>query len=390
MRKPKGIEKLVQQCLRVNELSAGTGRESDDRTLAEALSAYEQSRGRTRHPRSWFMTRLAVAAVVLLGIVLGIVLFEGSSGSAYAIEQTMGALKAITTIHAVGTNWDGNRFEAWNKVDPATGEVLWCCIDWTPFGYRIASRPDGSCVWDKDGKVVRYSNQRIVSDDFRYTHIFEQIVEQMARLGDEDRITVETRKDLAEGKPIIVIHVVTRLQDYRIYVDPQTRLPVRILFDRADDMRQTTRTVDEIHYDVPLPEGMFDFEVPGEWYRDWSLVDDPAKGLAIGARTHEQGAVLTAREYWQAVIDNNWPYADQLRPVADWKTDYHKDRPAELIDVGTPRPERGCTGLVTPCIVRFQDGHLMRVELVIRYRMIDGQASCIIVATWGWPEVLSE
>ncbi len=390
MRKPKGIEKLVQQCLRVNELSDDTGRESDDRTLAEALSAYEQSRGRTRHPRSWFMTRLAVAAVVLVGVVLGIVLFEVSSGSAYAIEQTMGALKAITTVHAIGTDWYGNRFEAWNKVDPATGEVVWCCLDQTPYRYKIASRPDGSCVWDKDGKVVRYSNQRIATHDFRFTHIFEQIAEKMGQLNENERITIEAGKDPARGTPLIVIQVVTRMQDYRIYVDAGTKLPVRLVFDRADNMQQIARTLAEIYYDVPLPEGMFDFQVPPEWYRDWSLLDDPVKGLVIGELTHEQGAVLVAKEYWQAVIDNNWPYADQLRPVADWKTDYHKDRPAELIDVGTPRPERGCTGLVTPCIVRFQDGRLIKVELVINRREIDGQRSCIIVATWGWPKTLSE
>jgi hypothetical protein len=390
MRQPKTFERLVRRCLAARERLSRTDAELDHRTLADAQSAYEQSYRSTVPSHRLFSARLAVAATVLLAALLGTVLFNRSNEPAYAIEQTMGALKAITTIHALGTDWDGNPYEAWNKVDPVTGEVVWCCFDLARFGYRIASRPDGSCVWDKDGKVVRYSNQRIVSDDFRYTHIFEQIAEQMGRLNDDERITVQTQKDPADGQPVIVIHVVTRRQDYRIYVDPQTKLPVRILFDRADDMTQDVRTVDEIQYDVPLPEGMFDFVVPKEWYRDWSLLEDPAKGLGIGARTHEQGAVLTAKEYWQAVIDNNWAYADRLRPVADWKTDYHKDRPTALIDVGTPRPERGCTGLVTPCIVRFQDGRLMRVELVINYRKINGQASCLIVATWGWPKLLSE
>ncbi len=390
MKEPEGIERLVQQCLSAKERLIRTGTELDESTVADALSAYEDSCRRVQHPHRPSLTRLAIAAAILLVVIPPVLLFRDSNGSAYALEQTMGALRAITTIHAIGTDWDGNRYEAWNRIDPATGEVVWCCIDQTPVGYKIASRPDGSCVWDKEGNIVRYSNQRIVSDDFRYTRIFEQMAEQMGRLGDEDRITVETRKDLAEGKSLIVIHVVTRIEDYRVYVDPETKLPVRVVFDRADDMRRDTRTTDEIHYDMPLPEGMFDFKVPREWYRDWSLLDDPAKGLAIGELTHEQGAVLTAKEYWQAVIDDNWAHADQLRPVADWKTDYHKDRPTELIDVGTPRPERGCTGLVTPCVVRFQDGRLEKVELVINYREINGQASCIIVATWGWPKTLSE
>jgi hypothetical protein len=155
-------------------------------------------------------------------------------------------------------------------------------------------------------------------------------------------------------------------------------------------MKQIAKTVDEIYYNEPLPEGMFDFEIPAKWYRDWSLLDDPAKGLAIGDLTHEQGAIKTAGEYWQAIIENNWDYADQLRPVADWKTDYRRDRPTELIDIGQPRPERGCSGLVTPCIVRFADGKTRKIELVINYRQIAGRRSCIIVATWGWPVILSD
>lgn len=384
------MEELAQQCLSANEQLVETGRELDRRTLTDAQRAYDQSCEPVSRSRQPYLAKLAVAATIVLAVILGTLFFDGSDGSAYAIEQTMVALKNITTIHVVGTDWDGNRYEAWNRVDPATGEVVWCCIDQTPVGYRIASRPDGSCVWDGDGNVVRYSNQVIASNDFRYTRVFEQIAEKMGRLSEDDHVTVQTETDPGNGRSLIVIHVVTQVQDYRVYVDRESKLPVRLLFDRADNMQQIARTADEIHYNVPLPDGMFDFEVPREWYRDWSLLDDPTKGLAIGTLTPEQGAVRTAKAYWQAVIDDNWVRANRLRPVADWKSDYHKDRPAELIDVGTPRVQRGCTGLVTPCIVRFQDGRLVKVELVIDYREIAGQRSCIIVATWGWPTMLSE
>lgn len=390
MSAPERIEKLAQQCLSAKEQLVETGRELDHRTLTDALSAYDKSCEQVHRSHRPCLARLAIAAAIVLAVILGIVLFDGPNGSAYAIEQTMAVLKSITTIHVVGTDWDGNRYEAWNKVDPVTGGVVWCSIDQTPSGYKIASRPDGSCVWDEDGNVVRYSNQVIASNDFRYTRVFEQIAEKMGRLSEDDRITIQAERDPANGRSLIVIHVVTQIQDYRIYVDAESKLPVRLVFDRADNMQQIAMSVDEIHYNVPLPEGMFDFEVSREWYRDWSRLDDPAKGLAIGALTPEQGAVRTAKAYWQAVIDNNWVYADQLRPVADWKSDYHKDRPAELIDVGAPRRQRGCTGLVTPCVVRFRNGRLVTVELVINYREIAGRRSCIIVATWGWPKVLSE
>jgi len=335
-------------------------------------------------------TKMAAAAVIIIAIGLGTVLLDKSVSSVYAIEQTIKALENVNTVHVIGTDWDGNPYEAWNKINPETGKSEWVCIDQTPHGYKVASRPDGSCVWDENGNVVRYSNDQIASNDFCYSRVFEQIAQKMVELNDNEKITIQTEKDPFSDKSSIKIHVVTDMQDYRIYVDSVSKLPVRLYFDRADNMKQIARTVDEIYYNEPLPEGLFDFEVPAKWYRGWSLLDDPTKGLAIGDFTHEQGAIKTAREYWQAVIGNNWDYADQLRPVADWKTDYHVDRPAELIDIGQPRPERGCSGLVTPCIVRFADGKTQKIELVINYRQIAGRASCIIVATWGWPQILSD
>jgi len=335
-------------------------------------------------------TKIAAAAVIIIAVGLGFVLLDKSASSVYAIAQTIKALENVTTVHVIGTDWDGNRYEAWNKINPETGKSEWVCIDQTPHGYKIASRPDGSCVWDENGNVVRYSNKPIASNDFRYSQVFEQIAEKMVELNENEKIMIQSEKDPFSDKSFIKIHVVTDIQDYTIYVDSESKLPVRLYFDRADNMQQIARTVDEIRYNEPLSEGLFDFEVPAKWYRDWSLLDDPTKGLPIGDLIHEQGAIKTAREYWRAVIENNWDYADQLRPVADWKTDYHVDRPAELIDIGQPRPERGCSGLVTPCIVRFADGKTQKIKLVINYRKIASHASCIIVATWGWPQILSD
>jgi len=339
------------------------------------------------------ITKLAAAAVIIMAVIFSISLWDKSIPSAYAIDQTIKALKAlqkISTVHVIGTNWDGKRFETWNKINPETGKSEWCCIDETPHGYKIASTPKGSCVWDKDGNIVRYSNHAIASNDFRYGRVFEDLSNRMKNLSDDEKISIYREKDSVTGKDVIVIWAITKMQDYKVYVDPATKLPIRTHYDRADNMVQIAKSIDQIFYNVELPEGMFDFQVPQEWHRDWSLRDDPGKGMAIGELTHEQGAIKTAKEYWQAVIENNWDYADQLRPVADWKTDYHKDRPIELIDIDRPRPDRGCSGLITPCIVRFADGKTQRIELVVDYREINGQASTIIVATWGWPKVLDE
>ncbi|MHC4758701.1 MAG: hypothetical protein ACYTE8_08585 [Planctomycetota bacterium] len=343
---------------------------------------------------SRFMARkiatFATAAGVIAAVFLGVVVLNKLAVPAYAIAQTIKALQKISTVHVIGTNWDGNRFETWNKMNPETGKSEWCCIDETPHGYKIASTPKGSCVWDKDGNIVRYSNHAIASNDFRYELIFEDLSNRMKNPSDDEKISIYREKDSVTGKDVIVIWVVTKMKDFKVYVDPATKLPIRTYYDRADNMVQIAKSIDQIFYNVELTEGMFDFEVPQEWHRDWSLRDDPSKGMVIGDLTHEQGAIKTAKEYWQAVIENNWDHADRLRPIVDWKTDYRKDRPVELIEIKQPYPQRGCSGLITPCIVRFANGKTQRIELVVDYRKINGQASTVIVATWGWPKLLDE
>ncbi len=90
------------------------------------------------------ITKIATAAVIIVAVGMGVALLNRSVSPAYAIEQTIKALQDVTTVHVIGTNWDGNRYEAWNKIDPAAGKTIWCCIDQTPHRYKNASRPDGS------------------------------------------------------------------------------------------------------------------------------------------------------------------------------------------------------------------------------------------------------
>ncbi len=392
MNKPNYLDKNIERLLEKTEPQMRLPQAVRDEILSKLLAKSSTPAKVDLHkiliPRN--LAKLATAAVIIIVIFLSIMVFDMAVTPAYAFEQTIKALQKVTTVHVIGTNWDGNRFETWNKINPETGKSEWVCIDETPHRYKIASTPKGSCVWDKDGNVVRYSNQAIASNDFRYERVFEDLSNRMNNPSDDEKISIYREKDSVTGKDVIVIWVVTKMKDFKVYVDPATKLPIRTYYDRADNMQQICKSIDQIFYNVELPKGMFDFEVPQKWHRDWSLLDDPGKGLAIGDLTHEQGAIKTAKEYWQAVIENDWDYADQLRPIADWKSDYHKDRPVELIEIKQPYPQRGCSGLITPCIVRFADGKTQRIELVINYRQINGQTSTIIVATWGWPKLLDE
>ena len=332
--------------------------------------------------RNW--GKFVSAAMIIVGAFLTVAVVHQSATPAYAIEQTIKALQDISTAHVIGTNWDGNRFEMWNKFNEETGKAEWVCIDETPHGYKISSTPKGSCVWDKDGNVVRYSNQRIASNDLRYEHVFKDLSNRMNDPCDDEKISIYREKDPVTGKDVIVIWAVTKLQDYKVYIDPVTKLPVRMNFDRADNMQQICKSVEHFYYNVELPQGMFDFEVPEEFVRDYSVLEDPDKGLSADGLTHEEASVLTAEKYWEAAITGDWDTCQLLAPLdKSWKTGFKRNPPIELIETSQPYPERGCSGLIVPCIIRYKDGTVFESKPVVNYRQMEGRTSTIIVACWG-------
>lgn len=364
--------------------------EKKDKILSRLIEEADNLPSRTfvKALRGWGITRkiatFATAAVLIIAVFLGVVVLHESTTPAYAIEQTIKALREISTVHVIGTDWDGKRFESWNKINPETGKAKWCCLDQTPHGKKIASTPKGSCVWDANGNVIKLTNRIIATNDSRYAYIFEDLSNRMAKPSDDEKITIYQEKDQASAKEVIVIWVVTKTKDYKVYIDPVTKLPIRKHFDRADNMPQICKTADQIFYNIELPEGMFDFEIPEEFVKDRSALQDPNKGMSAEGLTHEEASVLIAEKYWKAAIAGDWDTFRQVAPVDEsWKSGFRENPPVELIEIKQPYPERGCTGLIVPCIVSFKDGKVKESKAVVNYRKINGQPSVIIVAWWG-------
>jgi hypothetical protein len=129
------IEKLVKEFFMTKKSSAATSAELDEKVLNDALAAYEKSK--TNMPAVlrlsvWriimksSITKLAIAAVLLIAAVLTITFLNKSAAPAYAFEQTMTAVDGMRYFHfkqfGDPTNIRNLGKEAWVEYGP-TGVV---------------------------------------------------------------------------------------------------------------------------------------------------------------------------------------------------------------------------------------------------------------------------
>ncbi len=127
----------------------------------------------------------------------------------------------------------------------------------------------------------------------------------------------------------------------------------------------------------------------------WELVnvdpdDVPVEEWVIWGRplTEEQAAAhaRVAKDYWEAVIGADWERVSALRPILsaqEWASKHSKNPAVALLHVGQPDWLRGCTCPVVPCRVKFKDGKVLEVMLVVEVRDVDGRLEGRVPATVG-------
>ncbi len=105
------FEDMIRDCFRTRHVAACTTSELDKKVLDSAFAMQrqiQQQRSALTDPnvRRFLMhhrkTELAAAAVVILAVVLGVSLFHNSASPAYAVGQTLDAMKRIETVYMKG------------------------------------------------------------------------------------------------------------------------------------------------------------------------------------------------------------------------------------------------------------------------------------------------
>lgn len=209
------------------------------------------------------ITKFAAAAMIVLIAALSIMFLEKSVSPAYAIEQTIEAMRSINSIHAYCTNWDNSQGEVWVQVDPETGQEEYHYADQGDL--LIVGTPEATYYYYKDENLVRIRNEYVPASDVRISRFFEDLVGWVQQY--HGQLSFYSKFDEELQQEVIMVHASIpkqrdmQEQEYIVRVDYQTKLPIS-LEALKNVPGQGVKSVDRLEYNVTIPEGIFEFEIP--------------------------------------------------------------------------------------------------------------------------------
>ncbi|MBC8481303.1 MAG: hypothetical protein H8D47_01390 [Planctomycetes bacterium] len=260
MKSLKDIKKIVTQ------FNVKPGSEMRSKVLDEALDIQRsQNQQNISDTYIWRIimkskiTKFAAAGVIFAVAILSITFLDKAVTPAYAIEQTIEAMRSISSIHAYSTDWDNSQGETWVQINPETGQEEYQYSD--QGNLLIVATPKVTYFYHKDKNLVRVQKEYVPASSVSIANFFEELSKWVQ--GHGGKYEFHSQFDEKLQKEIIMVHVVLPVMEKELYVriDPQTKLPIN-LESISSKPGQGVKSVDSIEYNIPIPEGIFEFKIP--------------------------------------------------------------------------------------------------------------------------------
>jgi hypothetical protein len=385
----------------------------DERTLKQGWAAMETTNPPgSVYPRIWRLIMKsyiakygAVAAVLLIVIVLGLPGLV--SQPAWALEETIEALKAYQGVHIVGSFMANNH--------PVEGD-LWMRARHKGKVSRdlVLRTASGNVTWIKDGKTYSYvtEHQTVYRENAvtaGFTHWFGPRMFEV--IGTIANAKVVHGRDPATGKNRVTLSAshmdVHGAQSWVFEFDADTKLPIRMThwynLDRSGPPAFHAR---EIIYYEQLDDSVFDVTPPAQARmvdkpptipeQNLGILATPQAGLPVAQQDQDQAAEQIVRTLYTAAMTGDTARIKQLCPLAAQWSDKMieeiasgktpEEQPAKVIQAG-PVSYRGHTSLgpfvVVPCTIRHQDDSLWHENMIVQFRGSGPDMSCVIHGPYG-------
>ena len=401
MKPIKNIKKIIQESYLKNP-DIPVSDNKDRRILNDALSAMEESK-RTR-PVSpgtnlgrLFMqnklAKIAAAAVLVAAILLSISLLDKSVTPAYAVEQTVEAIKKIETVYMEGEFYMQGQFECWMRFDGNPDRPTHVWLGRTGHNLCKICSPDSIFGLNKRINRIHFAtrDERGKSWIPKFGSIFENATKSSG-----DTVKIYDDKDIQTGKDIIVVDIKTSKREQKLIIDPETKLPISFSTIREDApiemMRKTlaVKNLTQIRYNEQPPEGIF--ELPADAVIVDNEVDcmvDPDSGLIADGMTKEQACLEIVKQTGQALVELDqvtlckldlffrlyppliWEQLQKMKDAGQWVK--------EVVITGEPYQEGEFW--YVPMEVRGANSQNETQNAMIKFYDLEGKNLCFIIGS---------
>ena len=409
MKPTKEIEKSIRQ------LQDHTSAQLDARTLAdacEALAKVQQAQSATVKPNVWRIVmrnrtiRIATAAAVIIGVLLGIRQFTGSvDGTSTAFAQMAEAMKQMRWMHAtMEITWPEEdkyrkncRVESWKSFEldiyvetSSTGE-----ISFTDYNKKEVHIYDP----EKNQITVFYKGTEI--NVLAAAASPQEIVEKMVNiLSDNEGATVDRRMEKRDGKEVEIIKVnVPRdegLEEWINIVDPKTHLLVEMkLQGYMEDGKFVEVMKGKFDYPETGPTDIYEAGAP----RDAKVINElptpEAEDLLEICRKKRANflSYISIVSVGGSHIEVNYIDGDISQPAQQYKTTTYMYLYTGRIEHVVKQAERGFESLLkwiqNSSDISLWDGRrghtVDNVNGVLSYKREREPDSCRDVGGYAWP-----
>jgi len=379
MRRAEDVKNLLEN------LNDTTGAEMDERVLVDVLRALAESEKTSALTRPKIgrmimkspITKIAAAAVIILGVVLSVTIWDKTTPKAYALEQTIQASHSVRYLHIKDfkKGMEGPK-EFWLEFDEqgSVKNIRAHMPEWeSPSdGAKVTIWQEGKAkVWFKKKKtLITMKDTRFSGNMLKAVQLFDpkSAVPRFSELERLGLAKIEIKEPSKETEPITVTATYSPeckefglLADRTVlFIDRTTKLVTNLesysLTEGGE--YELTDWTEFYDYNQQIDPAMFVFDdLPSDVKQIDQTVQDI--GLEQGNLSDEEIAVKVVREFYEAVIAKD--YAKAGRIYGNITATRIEEMFKELkivriisIDEPKPHPTPRVGGFMVPCKLEIE------------------------------------
>lgn len=407
MRPAEEIKKLLKN------VPVNTNNQKDKQVLNDVLYAMDQSQNTqpaVNRPNIWRIimknniSKIA-ATFIIIAVVLSFLVIDKLNTPAWALSDTIEALKDLKAVYVVGA-YPGGTAEIWMRSNDSGSYST----------DSVVRNSQGTITWTKDGSTYHYEpGQNTVYFENAITLGLSQWFgpELLEMFSKADNTEIIRGKDPATGRERVTM-ICSMIdsngpQSWMIEFDLVTKLPVAFKhWQNLDRSGQPAFEAFKITYYEKLPDSFFEVNIPGNpTYTEKSLtipdenvsaLSNPRDGISVEGLSQQEAAEKTVRIMYQAVIDQDLDQLKNICPLCqNWNDEFLRnivfkpdkdDRITEIVKIGkilkTGHSKLGTIAAV-PAVLKLQNGKKVEEKMIIQFRQLGGKSTCVVHGPYGLP-----